>query len=131
MANTGKYLGRQVNIGIALNIWLCLIKTLRLRCEEYFLPALSRFVGLIRIDYRRATSQRVANEYRPAREGSKASEPRSLELWHEFVTMVQSAKAGYGMNLTAGCRAPLDLTPYSGIFSQPPMCPILVVVFDA
>ena len=44
--------------------------------------------------------------------------------------MVESAETGHGMNPAAGCRTTLDRAPRWGIFRQPQMCAILVVITD-
>jgi hypothetical protein len=44
--------------------------------------------------------------------------------------MVQSAEAGQGMNPAADCRTTLDRAPRWGVFRQPQMRPILVVIAD-
>ena len=91
-------------------------------------------VDLIRIDLQRGRSSPESGGWAMGtRLPLKSQAKRGLaapELCREVVTMVQSAEAGQGMNPAADCRTTLDRPPGWGVFRQPQMRPILVVIAD-
>src|SRR5215472_17759771 len=99
-----------------------------------FLPAFFSIVDLIRIDLQRGRSSPEsggsATGNAPARKAPSKRGLAALELCREVVTMVQSAEAGPGMNPVADYRTTLDRAPRWGVFRQPQMRPILVVIAD-
>lgn len=101
--------------------------------QRAFLPAFSRssaLFGLISRGQKFARVRGISDGNTPAREEPSKCGPAALELCREVVTMVQSAEAGQGMNAAPDCRTSLDWAPRWGVFRQPQMRPILVVIAD-